>query len=156
MTMPIDRSIKVERTYDTKLVRSILANKRLNMRILHVPVEAFDPENQEYIYYLVCKRGETAIGIVLFHAFDNLACCQGHVNYLPEYWGKDLHEYTRQAIKWMFENTDFIKIVALIPDYYAVVLKHAIAAGMKKEGYLTNAVISNGKVDNMTLVGIEK
>ena len=156
MTMPIDRPIKVERTYDTKLVRSILANKRLKMRILDAPIEAFDPASQENLYYLVCKRGETAIGIVVFHAFNSLACCQGHVNYLPKYWGEDLHEYTKQAIKWMFENTDFIKIVALIPDYYAVVLKHALAAGMKKEGYLTNAVISNGKVDNMTLVGIEK
>jgi len=67
-----------------------------------------------------------------------------------------LHKYTTKAIEWIFENTDFIKIVALVPDYYAIVLKHALAAGMKKEGYLTNAVISNGKPDNMTLLGIEK
>jgi len=152
----MDRLVQVERTYDTALVRSILSNKRLKMRISDAPIEAFDPASQENLYYLVCKRGETAIGIVVFHAFNSLACCQGHVNYLPEYWGEDLHKYTTKAIEWIFENTDFIKIVALVPDYYAIVLKHALAAGMKKEGYLTNAVISNGKPDNMTLLGIEK
>ena len=146
----------VERTYNTDLVRSILSNKRLSMRITDIPIEAFDPANQENLYYLVCKREQTAIGLVVFHTFNSSACCQGHVNYLPEYWGEDLHEYTKQAIQWMFDNTDFIKIVALIPDYYPVVLKHALAAGMRKEGYLTNSVISNGKVDNMTLVGIDK
>jgi hypothetical protein len=56
----------------------------------------------------------------------------------------------------MFENTGFIKIVALIPDYYPLVLKHAIASGMRKEGYIENSVICNGKVGNMTLVGIDK
>ena len=146
----------VERTYDTELVRLILSTTRLRMRISDVPVEAFDPENQHDIHYLVCRNGETVKGLVVFHTFNSFACCQGHVNYLPQYWGEPLYEYTKIAIEWMFDNTDYIKIVALIPDYYRFVLKHALAAGMKKEGYIANSVISNGKVDNMTLVGIDK
>ena len=148
--------IHVERTYDTALVRSVFSSRRIKLRITGAKVEDFDPENQEGLYYLSCIRDGVVIGIVLFHPFNSFDCCQGHVNYLQEYWGEDLHEYTKKAISWIFENTDFIKIVALIPDFYPVVLKHALASGMRKEGYLENSVISNGKVDNMTLLGIDK
>jgi RimJ/RimL family protein N-acetyltransferase len=147
---------RVERTYDTDLVRSVFSSSRIKQRISDVQVEEFDPASQEDLYYLACYRDDVVIGIVLFHPFNSLACCQGHVNYLKQYWGTDLHEYTKAAIKWMFENTDFIKIVALIPDFYSVVLNHALMAGMRIEGYIENSVISNGKVDNMTLVGIDK
>lgn len=145
----------IERTFDTELVRSILSNSRLKLRI-GAPVEAFDPSSQKDIYYLSCVNGNDVLGLVVFHPFNTIDCCQGHVNYLPKYWGSALHEYTKLAIKWLFDNTHFIKIVALIPDYYPLVLKHALASGMQKEGYLQNSVISNGKPDNMTLLGVDR
>jgi RimJ/RimL family protein N-acetyltransferase len=146
----------VERTFDTGLVRSIFSSRRLKLRITDATVEDFDPENQKNLYYLSCIRDGVVVGIVLFHPFNTMACCQGHINYLQEHWGSNLEECTKKAITWMFENTGFIKIVALIPDYYPLVLKHAIASGMRKEGYIENSVICNGKVGNMTLVGIDK
>jgi len=146
----------VERTFDTDLIRSIISTPRLKARIGDATVEDFDPQNQENLYYISCVLDGSVVGFVLFHPFNSLACCQGHINFLPKFWGGALHELTRMAIDWMFEHTQFIKIVALIPDYYPLVLKHALAAGMKKEGYLINSVISNGKPDNMTLVGVDK
>jgi hypothetical protein len=146
----------VERTFDTALVHSIISNPKLRAASYGTPVEAFDPNSQPEIYYLACYRGEAVIGLVIFHPFNSLACCQGHICYLPEYWGTPLFCITALAIRWIFDKTQFIKIVALIPDRYPLVLKHALHAGMKKEGYLVNSVISDGKPDNMTLLGINK
>lgn len=146
----------VERTFDTALVRSVISNPKLRAASYGAQVEAFDPKTQPEIYYLACYRGEDVIGLVIFHTFNSLDSCQGHICYLPEYWGTHLFHITTLAMRWIFDNTRFIKIVALIPDRYPLVLKHALHAGMKKEGYIVNSVISDGKPDNMTLLGIDK
>jgi len=147
----------IRRTFDTGLVRRILSDKEIHERIgSAVPIEAYNPETQEEIYYLSVEDEGSIIGLVVFHIFNHPVCFQGHVNYLPEYWGNGLDRHTGEAIRWMFENTDCRKVVALIPDDYPEILVHAKRAGMNKEGYLTNSIICNGVLQGQTMIGIEK
>ncbi len=147
----------IKRTFNTDLVRSVIGDKELFKRTgEYVPIDAYDPETQKDLVYLSVEVDNVIIGLVVFHVFNHPVCYQGHVNYLPEYWGQHLERHTKEAISWMFENTECRKIVALIPDHYPEILLHAKRAGMKKEGYLINSVIADGKMDNLTLLGIEK
>lgn len=146
----------IERTFDTELVRSILGEEKLFKRTGICELESFDPKNQPELIYLIPKRKGVIIGVTVFHMFNNNFCYQGHVNYLPEFWGSWLVGYTKEAVKFMFDNTDCTKVVAFAPDYYPEVLQHTLRVGFKVEGYLKNSTLSNGVLDNQTLISIEK
>lgn len=147
----------IKRTYDTELVRSILNNEELRERGgKYVPVEAYDPENQKELIYLAIENKDEVIGITMFHIFNHPICYQIHVNYLPEYWGTGLVQYTIDSIKWIFENTECKKVVAIIPDSYPEVTKHAEKVGLEAEGYLRNSIMVNDKLDNQVIMGISK
>ncbi len=147
----------IERTFDAGVVHSIIGNKELYKRSGgSVPLDVFNPENQKDIYYLTASIEGVVMGLIVFHIFNHPICYQGHINYFPKYWGMQLEEHTKEAIQWMFDNTECRKIMALVPDHFPEVLVHAKRAGMKKEGYLINSIISNGKIDSQTLLGVEK
>ncbi len=147
----------IKRTFDAELVRSIIGDDELHKRAgKHVPVDVYDPENQKELYYLSVENETEVVGVIIFHIFNHAICYQGHVNYLPKYWGSGLAEHTREAIQWMFDNTDCLKVIALAPDTYPEVYKHAIKTGLKSEGYLKKSIMINGKLDNQTIFGIEK
>ena len=150
----------IERTFDTALVRSIIGNtelfKRSGCTESKVNLKFYDPENQPELIYLTPIRKGVVIGVTVFHVFNNSFCYQGHINYLPEYWGTWLVGYTKEAINFMFNNTECTKIIAFAPDYYPEVLRHTLRVGFTVEGYLKNSTLSNGKLDNQTLISIEK
>ncbi len=147
----------VERTFDDYIVREIIGNKELHKRAgSYIPVEAYKPSEQKDIYYLIAYSENEAIGVIIFHVFNSPICYQGHVNYLPDKWGTGLESYTKKAIDWMFTNTECKKIVALSPDSYPEVLKHSIKSGLMVEGYLKKSTMVNGKIENQTILGIEK
>lgn len=148
--------ISIERTFDTDLVRSIMSNAELLKRSGGSDVSIYDPENQPDFFYLTPMRDGVVIGVALFYNLNNAFCYQAHVNYLPDYWGTWLVGYTKEALKYMFNNTQCMKVMAFVPDYYPEVLKHTLRAGFTIEGYLRNSTISNGLLDNQSLVSIEK
>lgn len=144
----------IERTFDTALVRSILGDDELHKRGgKYIPIDSYDPENQKHLIYLSIKRDEEVIGIILYHVFNHPICYQAHVNYLPKHWGTGLVEYTIESTKWMHENTDCKKIVALIPECYPEVIKHAKKAGLKIEGNIRDSIMVNEKLENQVLMG---
>ena len=146
----------IERTYDTSLVRSILSNETLRERGgKYVPLESYDPENQKELIYLLAKEDEV-LGVILYHVFNHPICYQIHVNYLPQFWGSGLIKYTNEAIDWIFTNTNCLKVIALIPDSYPEVLKHAEKAGLQLEGYLRHSTMVNNQLDNQVLMSIDK
>lgn len=145
----------IERTYDTPLVQKILSHPTLLRRSGSKTEMVFDPELQRDLYYLLAIEGEEILGLIVFHQ-QNPGCYQGHVNYRPMYWGHKLEKYTKEAIEWMFVNTDCEKIFAFVPDRYPEVKKHSIAAGMKVEGTLEQSYRVGEKVYSQSLMGISK
>lgn len=144
----------IERTYSDSRVQSVLSNKELNRRAGKVPVEAYRPSIQHDIYYLMAVRDGKDIGTIVFHCIDNPILYQAHVNYLPEHWGEGLSQYSIEAIQWMFDNTRCQKIIALSPDCYPEVVKHALKCGFKEEGYLTDSIVINGERMGQTILGV--
>ena len=149
--------LSIERTFDAKLVQSIISDEELHKRAgLRVEVSMYDPENQKDIYYLIPRRNSWVLGVIVFDLFNHPICYQGHVNYIPEKWGSGLAKYTKAAIQWMFDNTDCLKVIALATDTYPEVLKQTKKAGLKVEGYLEKSIITNDILVNQTIMGIEK
>lgn len=149
--------VVVERTFNTKVVREILSDETLKDRVtLGGDVDMFDPEHQPQLYYILITVGGKDIGFLLFHIINNMVCYQIHANYLPRYWGMGLSSYTQMAIKWMFENTDALKIVAFCPSKYPEARKHALKIGFSEEGVLTKSSLFNGELYDNYIMGISK
>jgi len=148
--------IKIERTYDSDLVRFVLSDEELLFRSGADDLNVFDPENQEGIIYLSVYLGDEIIGVNVFHPFNNFVCAQGHVNYLPKFWGSGLEEYTKESISWIFNNTDYQKIVCFAPEYYPEVEKHAALCGLKVDCTLNKSSIFKGNLMDQKLMSINK
>lgn len=146
----------IERTYDTELVRSILSDKELLKRAGALPVEAYDPENQHDIIYLLPKADGYPVGVIVLHYFSSPVCFQIHVNYRPELWGSGLTKYSKMALDWVWDNTEAIKVVAFAPDQYPEVKKHAERCGMASEGYLKGSTLHEGNKVNQHIMGVSK
>jgi len=131
-------NVIIERTYNSKLVRSILSNPELLKRSLADNVKRFDPKKQTDIIYLLVIKNDEIIGVNVIHRLNNDTCAQIHVNYLPEFWGTGLAEYTKITLDWVFECTDFKKVMCFAPEYYPEVEKHALQCGLKVDCEFNN------------------
>lgn len=145
----------ITRTFDSQLVQKVLGHPTLKRRSDIKNLGIFDPENQKDLYYLIVSEGNEVLGLLVFHP-QNRGCYQGHVNYLPRYWGSGLEKYTKEAIEWMFTNADCEKIFAFIPDKFPEIKKHSIKAGMVEEGLLTNSYRVGDDLYSQTIMGISK
>ena len=145
----------ITRTFDTPLVQGLLSSPKLLRRSGSKAVKVFDPESQKDIYYLLASKDDEVLGLVVFHQ-QNAGCYQGHVNYLPEHWGKGLEGYTIEAINWMFNNTDCEKIFAFVPDRFPEIKRHSLLAGMKVEGVLEDSYRIGNDVYSQTIMGMSK
>lgn len=148
--------VLIERTYDTSMVRFILSEEELLKRSCANSIDVFDPEIQENIIYLLVYVNNMIIGVNVFHMFNNDVCAQGHVNYLPNFWGTGLEKYTKLSIDWIFDNTDYKKIVCFAPEYYPEVEKHASLSGLEVQCTLKNSSSKNGKLFDQKLMAIDK
>lgn len=145
----------ITRTFDTPLVQEILSHPKLLRRSGSKAVMVFDPEQQQDLYYLLAIEGAEVLGLIVFHQ-QNAGCYQGHVNYLPNHWGKGLEKYTKEAISWMFENADCRKIFAFIPARYPEIKRHSILAGMEVEGILKSSYRVDDTVYSQYIMGVSK
>lgn len=58
-----------------------------------------------------------------------------------------------EAARWLFENTECMKIVSHIPAFHAASLMFAKVCGMKEEGRLSKAYKKNGELHDLVILG---
>ena len=150
----------ITRTFDTDLIRDLLLSSSFLLERVTYDgdVTVFDPQNQEALYYLLVEGpGGGVLGFILFNMFNSTICYQGHVNYLPSSKkGYNLAKYTRDAITWMFENTECQSVIALAPENYPEVGRHAEKAGLNKVGSMPASSIYDGEIHGNTIYTISK
>lgn len=99
------------------------------------------------VYFLVCE-----IGFFIFHAQNN-QMVQGHFAFIKN--GKIAKDYTEKAIKWIFSNTKYVKIIGLIPDFNKKA-KIMAALLMNREGKIKKAFLKNGQLMDLIVYGKDK
>ena len=72
----------------------------------------------------------------------NTSIFEFHVNMVaPEGRGETAVESTKEALRYIFEEIECLKLVSFIPVLYMNVLNFAVANGQKIEGLLTDAYL---------------
>lgn len=78
-----------------------------------------------------------------------------HVALLPDAKGKAA-EISKGAIKWMFNNTQYLHMNASIPEYNKLAIRLAEKVGMEFIGINKGSFMKDGKLYNQYLFGIQK
>ena len=81
---------------------------------------------------------------------------QMHTCVLKEGRGKMAFKAARDVCRWMFENTDAVKLIGTVEENNRRMDVFARRIGAKKEGVLTKSYVKNGKISDLILFGMEK
>lgn len=89
--------------------------------------------------------------IVAFIARNNIVV-EAHMVTLEKKIGKDI---AHRAIEWLKNNTEYKKIIGLIPEDKGAALDLMLRIGFKKEGYCSNFLSRKGKLLGVHYIGLE-
>ena len=147
----------IDKTTDMEAVRNFLTEPAIWEAIsgdFTGSIEEYSPESANYLYIMGYDKLEP-IGLFIIHKTDlNLFQC--HVQVIPEHRDRYAVEFGSGAVKWVWDNTELNKLIALIPEIYPNVHKFAEVQGFKQEGYITNSYKKNGKMYSQWLMTIDR
>ena len=142
------------RTYDTKLVRSILLDPEINARVTDDSNAKLKINTKKQCWVKMEVDGEL-IGVWCLHPLNRWTV-RIHAHVLAEYRDKHAMDTCRAILQWFLDNCDYLKIVAEIPDCYPDVIKFAQKNGFQIEGCNRESVMKSGKLIDQTLLGITR
>jgi len=86
----------------------------------------------------------------------NGVCCHVHIAVLPEMMGEAAITFFKQAITWGFQNTQYMKIIGMIPEYNKLAINLAKRIGFEQEGIIKKSFLKNHKLHDQVLLGLTK
>lgn len=149
--------ITVERTFDYDLIRSFMVHPRVYPHITDDgcgPAEDFRPHESELIYYALVRIDGEPAGVFMF-VTENSVSCQVHTCMGPRAWGVSA-EAAKEAAKWVFSTTPFVRINTQVPVYNKLAERLSIKAGMTQYGLCPKAFKKNGQLWDIALYGMSK
>ena len=146
-----------ERTKDTELIRRICTHAKIfpasSDDLSPSPAE-WQPVEHDAIWYVLVKSEKTLLG--LFPLFpQNSICWEAHLCLLPACYGKTT-EAVEGMFRWVFSNTQCLRIVGSVPVYNTLAIRLAERSGMKRYGVNTKSRLKNGVLYDQVLFGISR
>ena len=146
----------IERTFNTDIVREIIIHPKLYPYCSEdgsPKPEDFKPQENDQIFYLL-PIIDAPIGVIIF-THQNAIMSAVHICILPKWWGF-AKIASISALWWIFENTDYTKIIGTIPEYNRHARSLGLRIGFEDEGRYRKAFLKNGKEWDLILMGIRK
>lgn len=139
-------------TTDKELIKSIFNHPKVyKLSSDDCSPEVYEPDIHPGVVFLT---NEEKTGMVRIDQMNGI-CCQVHAAMLPKAYGRGA-EFVRDTIRWGFQNTRYIKIVAIIPDYNRLIVKIVKKCGFTKEGVLRKSFLKNWKLHKQVIYGLTK
>ena len=165
----MDISIRKWKIEDAKELTNVINNKKVldNLRD-GIPYPYTVEDAKEYImqnlnakkdsqYSWAIVVDEKVAGSIGVFRKDNIHCRTAEMGYYigEEYWGKGIMtEIIKKVCKYVFENTDIIRIFAEPFSYNIASCRVLEKAGFELEGILRKNAIKNGKILDMKMYSI--
>lgn len=146
------KALGVNRTFDKEALIKIFNHPMVYGWISDGKSPGFhEPSINPSIIYLVDDLERVVVQISPLNGIS----CDVHVAALPEIWGS-VDKFVKEAINWGFQNTRYMKAVAMIPSYNKRVLGLAERVGFLREGVLTKSFLKNWKLHDQIILGLCK
>lgn len=111
----------------------------------------YEPVIHPQVTYLI---DDTKEGVIRIDPLNGISC-NVHIATTPIMWGS-AHGFVRDAIKWGFENTKYMKVVAIVPAFNDLTLKLVKEVGFIQEGILKRSFLKNWKLHDQVIFGLSK
>ena len=118
----------------------------------------FDTESlieNEHLYFVGAFVDDAIAGVFMFHPMT-MVMYGMHSAVLPKYRGWLSVRMAIGAAKWVFRNTDCLKLITYVPAGNIAALALARRGGMKAEGVITESIMKDGAMIDQTILGITK
>jgi len=151
--------VTVEPTNNLKLVKLTMTDETLYDLItddFSPTVEEFEPSAHPDVVYLLCRDWDkNPFGLFMLVPRNGIEL-QVHNYLLPSSRGPKAQEAARQALKWIWTYTCYLRIIGVTPSYNRRALKFATDVGMKQFGVDKRSLMKNGKLYDQIYTGISK
>lgn len=144
--------IYLQKTINLDLVKRILTTPGLYEEIKEDGCLDINPDSHST--YLIAYEENEILGLIVYHSINSITV-QGHINILPQYWGKRMDEVAFKSFEWLKENSTCQKIIAMIPEQCPQVLEASKRYGFQEEGFLKNSILRKGILQGQHIVGRE-
>lgn len=146
--------IEIYRTTDPDEIKSVLCHPVVYGLISDdgsLPREQFEPLIHELVYYIAARIDGELAAIYQLCAVNSI-CYDAHINILPRFWGRT-QGATKEALRWVKENTHIKKLQGRIPENYRHVLNHVLTNGFEIEGRQKKSIMRRGVLLDQCIVG---
>lgn len=142
----------VNQCFDKKAISKIINDKKVRDFL----TDDGTPKDVDIIIhpgvlYIIDEKGQ---GVVRVDQLNSI-CGSVHIATLPEMKGRG-YEFATEAKEWIFKNTKYMKIVAIVPEFNTATVNLIKKVGMKHEGLLTKSFLKNWKMHDQLIFGITK
>jgi RimJ/RimL family protein N-acetyltransferase len=147
--------VTIERTSDIDMIKSIVSHNDIYPFISddYSPLATdYEPIIDDSIYWLLIKNSGVLCGLFMIHQSNGITC-ELHTCVLPECRGSKTTLYTKKLFDWIFENTQFKKVITHVPSFNSAALLLAEKSGMTREGINRLSFLKTGQIYDQFLLG---
>jgi RimJ/RimL family protein N-acetyltransferase len=142
----------VSRTRDKKAILKIVNHYKVRKWCVDdLSPDNYTPIMHDSFIYLV---DDDKTGVIVVEPMNGI-CCKVHIATRPEMWGKAV-EFVMSAKAWLFKNTHYLKVVALVPKYNRLAVRVCRKTGFAQEGVITKAFMRNWDLHDWIVFGLNK
>lgn len=148
--------IRIERTYDAKLIRSIMWSMWDDVAEDGQIKDNYWPDVQPELWLNVSKD-DAVLGVYRLHAITD-SCLQVHIQIKKEHRGETAREVQAAVNRWWLENlpANYQKLIAEVPVLYPNVREFILANGWTIEGINRLSIKKKGRLVDMWRFGITR
>lgn len=103
------------------------------------------------IIYLIDDKKQ---GIIRIDPMNGVMCSV-HIATLPDMWGRAI-DFVKSSLQWGLRHTQYLKIVAMVPEFNEHTIALAQKAGFVREGVLKKSFLKNWKLHDQIVFGLCK
>lgn len=149
--------LTVRRSFDYAALNAAVTHRRL---INWLCDDGFDTESlpEEYpdsFIILEALQGDKPAGFFVYHP-TNCATVEVHTVLLPCAWGDDAIELAKASTAWIFENTNYQRIITQVPENNRHAQNLACNAGLIFYGVNQKSWLKGGELYDLHLFGLSK
>ncbi len=150
--------VRFERTEDANLIRSIVTHPEIYKHVSDdgsPAPEDFEPPVNKAVLHVLVFDDEELRGLFTF-VQQNFIELEVHTTLLPVARGPFAREASRGVIRWVWENTCYMRIITHVPAYNRLALAFAKRAGLIGFGVDQKSYLKNGKLWDQVLLGVSR
>ena len=147
----------IARTFDLDLVRGIITAPEVYRHVSDdgsPKPEDFTPAGDPRIIYLGIEDGGALNGVFMLVP-QNVATVEVHTCLRKPLWGAAI-QATKQGIRWVWENTNFQRIVTNVPAPNRLATMLSKKSGMEMYGVNRRSFLKGGYLYDQLLFGISR